>query len=45
VNANTYRQMPLPPVPIGLTYVSNALKQAGHKVTVLDCMFSGDPPN
>ena len=39
VNSNTYK-IPLPPMPIGLCWVSASLENAGQEVRVLDLMFS-----
>jgi radical SAM superfamily enzyme YgiQ (UPF0313 family) len=43
VSTNTYRF--LSPLPVGLTYVSASLKEAGHDVAFFDCLFSGNPPD
>ena len=41
VNTNTNRY--LSPPPIGLAYLSAALKRQGHEVGVIDLMFTDDP--
>jgi radical SAM superfamily enzyme YgiQ (UPF0313 family) len=41
VNTNTNRY--LSPPPIGLAYLSAALKRQGHEVGVIDLMFADDP--
>jgi radical SAM superfamily enzyme YgiQ (UPF0313 family) len=41
VNTNTNRL--LSPPPLGLAFLSSALKQHGHEVRIADLMFAGDP--
>ncbi len=41
VNTNTYRAMS--PMPLGLAFVSAALKKRGHQVSLVDLMFAADP--
>jgi radical SAM superfamily enzyme YgiQ (UPF0313 family) len=43
VDTNTHRF--LHPLPVGLTYVSASLKQAGHRVAFFGCTFSKNPPD
>jgi radical SAM superfamily enzyme YgiQ (UPF0313 family) len=43
VDTNTHRF--LHPLPVGLTYVSASLKQAGHRVAFFGCVFSKNPPD
>ena len=41
VNANRYQSPPIPP--LGLEYLDNTVRNAGHNCRILDLCFSGDP--
>ena len=41
INANTYQSPPIPP--LGLEYLDNAVRNAGHTCRILDLCFSDDP--
>lgn len=42
ISANT-EKFNMPTIPVGLAYVANATRRAGHDVTLLDLMFESDP--
>ena len=42
ISANTER-LNMPTVPVGLAFVANATRRAGHDVALLDLMFEPDP--
>ncbi len=42
ISANT-EKLNMPTIPIGLAYVANSTRRAGHDVVLLDLMFEADP--